>query len=91
MIMPGLDGFQVLGKFKSDAALRELAVIMLSALDEEGGIARCSEMGAEDYPAKPFSPILQADDKNLLSVRCLDSVFVVGRLAQRLARLVYTE
>src|SRR6266571_2248080 len=57
MVMPGLDGFQVLAKFKAEAALREVAVIMLSALDEENGIARCIEMGAEDYLAKPFNPI----------------------------------
>lgn len=57
LIMPGLDGFQVLAKFKSDPALRETPVIMLSALDEENGIARCIEMGAEDYLAKPFNPV----------------------------------
>ena len=57
MIMPGLDGFQVLAKFKSDPALKETAIIMLSALDEENGIARCIEMGAEDYLAKPFNPV----------------------------------
>jgi len=57
MVMPGLDGFQVLAKFKAEAALREVAVIMLSALDEENGIARCIEMGAEDYLAKPFNPV----------------------------------
>jgi len=57
MIMPGLDGFQVLGRIKSDAALRDIPVIMLSALDEENGIARCIEMGAEDYLAKPFSAV----------------------------------
>jgi sigma-B regulation protein RsbU (phosphoserine phosphatase) len=57
MIMPGLDGFQVLARFKDDPALRETPVIMLSALDEENGIARCIEMGAEDYLAKPFNPI----------------------------------
>ena len=56
MIMPGLDGFQVLAKFKADPALRESPIIMLSALDEENGIARCVEMGAEDYLAKPFNP-----------------------------------
>jgi phosphoserine phosphatase RsbU/P len=56
MIMPGLDGFQVLAKFKADPALREIPVIMLSALDEENGIARSIEMGAEDYLAKPFNP-----------------------------------
>jgi phosphoserine phosphatase RsbU/P len=57
MIMPGLDGFQVLAKFKADPKLRETPVIMLSALDQENGIARCIEMGAEDYLAKPFNPV----------------------------------
>ncbi len=57
MIMPGLDGFQVLARFKSDPVLQEASVLMLSALDEENGIARCIEMGAEDYLAKPFNPV----------------------------------
>ena len=57
MIMPGLDGFQVLAKLKAEPALREIPVIMLSALDEENGIARCIEMGAEDYLSKPFNPV----------------------------------
>jgi phosphoserine phosphatase RsbU/P len=57
MIMPGLDGFQVLAKFKADPALRQIPVIMLSALDDENGIARSIEMGAEDYLAKPFNPV----------------------------------
>ena len=57
LIMPGLDGYQVLLKMKHDPALREIPVIMLSALDQEGGIARCIEVGAEDYIAKPFSPV----------------------------------
>ena len=57
MIMPGLDGFQVLAKIKAEPMLRETPVIMLSALDEENGIARCIELGAEDYLAKPFNPV----------------------------------
>jgi sigma-B regulation protein RsbU (phosphoserine phosphatase) len=57
MIMPGLDGFHVLASLKADPALRETPVIMLSALDEENGIARCIEMGAEDYLAKPFNSV----------------------------------
>jgi|GEM_PF-103330 len=57
LIMSGLDGYQVLLKMKHDPALREIPVIMLSALDQEGGIARCIEQGAEDYVAKPFSPV----------------------------------
>jgi sigma-B regulation protein RsbU (phosphoserine phosphatase) len=57
MIMPGLDGFQVLAKLKATPSLREIPVIMLSALDEEKGVARSIEMGAEDYLAKPFNPV----------------------------------
>ena len=57
LIMTGLDGYQVLLKIKSDPAMREVPVIMLSALDQEGGIARCIELGAEDYVSKPFSPV----------------------------------
>jgi phosphoserine phosphatase RsbU/P len=57
LIMSGLDGAQVLMKMKVEPALREIPVIMLSALDQEGGIARCIELGAEDYIAKPFSPV----------------------------------
>jgi len=57
LIMSGLDGYQVLLKMKHDPVMREIPVIMLSALDQEGGIARCIEVGAEDYIAKPFSPV----------------------------------
>ncbi|HEV2210695.1 MAG TPA: SpoIIE family protein phosphatase [Verrucomicrobiae bacterium] len=57
MVMPGLDGFQVLAKFKAEPGLRDIPIIMLSALDEENGIARSIEMGAEDYLAKPFNPV----------------------------------
>ncbi len=57
LIMPGLDGYQVLSRLKADSVLKHVPVIMISALDQENGIARCIEMGAEDYIAKPFNPI----------------------------------
>jgi DNA-binding response OmpR family regulator len=57
LIMPGLDGIQVLAKLKADPALRAIPVVMLSALDDENGIARCIEMGAEDYLSKPLNPV----------------------------------
>ena len=57
MIMPDIDGFQVLAKMKADATLQHVPVIMISALDQEYGIARCIELGAEDYLAKPFNPV----------------------------------
>jgi sigma-B regulation protein RsbU (phosphoserine phosphatase) len=57
ILMPGLDGFEVLRCLKADPATQHIPVIMLSALDDEQGIARCIELGAEDYLAKPFNPV----------------------------------
>lgn len=57
LIMPGLDGCQVLTRMKADPGLKDIPVIMISALDQENGIARCIELGAEDYVAKPFNPV----------------------------------
>lgn len=58
IMMPEMDGYEVLRQMKSDSTLSDLPVIMISALDDEEGIAMCIEMGAEDYLAKPFNPVL---------------------------------
>lgn len=57
LIMPELDGYQILVKMKSDPALRHIPVIMISGLDQENGIARCIEAGAQDYLTKPFNSV----------------------------------
>ena len=54
LVMPELDGFQVLEQMKRDSRLRELPVIVISALDDMDSILRCIEMGATDYLPKPF-------------------------------------
>lgn len=54
LIMPDLDGFQVLEQMKRDSRLREVPVIVISALDDMDSILRCIEMGATDYLPKPF-------------------------------------
>ncbi|HAV64377.1 MAG TPA: adenylate/guanylate cyclase domain-containing response regulator [Verrucomicrobiales bacterium] len=58
MVMPGLDGPELLAEIKEDARLQNLPVIMISALDQMEGIVQCIELGAEDYLAKPFNPVL---------------------------------
>ncbi|HSR31348.1 MAG TPA: response regulator, partial [Anaerolineae bacterium] len=58
IIMPGMDGYQVLEQIKADPELRDLPVIVISALDEIDSAVRCIEMGAEDYLPKPFNPVL---------------------------------
>jgi class 3 adenylate cyclase len=56
--MPELDGYEVLAELKGDPHLREVPVIMTSALDELDSVVRCIEMGAEDYLTKPVNPVL---------------------------------
>jgi signal transduction histidine kinase len=58
IVMPELDGFQVLKALKADDAFRHIPVIMISGLDEMDSVARCIQLGAEDFLCKPFDPIL---------------------------------
>jgi len=54
LLMPELDGFEVLKQIKGDSRLRDLPVIVISALDDMDSILKCIEMGATDYLPKPF-------------------------------------
>jgi signal transduction histidine kinase len=58
ILMPVMDGYQTLAEIKRDPALRDVPVIVISALDEIDSVVRCIEMGAEDYLTKPFNPTL---------------------------------
>jgi CheY-like chemotaxis protein len=58
IMMPELNGFQVLDRLKNDERLRDVPVIMISALDQDDAVLRCIAMGAEDYLPKPFNPLL---------------------------------
>jgi len=58
VMMPRVDGFQVLTWLRDQARLRDLPVIMISALTEMNSMARCIELGAVDYLLKPFNPVL---------------------------------
>lgn len=58
IMMPEMDGYEVLQQLKADEALRHIPVIMISALDEIDSVVRCIQMGAEDYLLKPFDPTL---------------------------------
>ena len=58
IMMPEMDGYEVLQRLKADEALRDIPVVMISALSELDSAVRCIEMGAEDYLLKPFNPTL---------------------------------
>lgn len=58
IMMPEMNGYEVLERIKSDPELRHIPVVMISALDDIESVVRCIELGAEDYLFKPFNPTL---------------------------------
>lgn len=56
VIMPVMDGFQVLKKLKQSKSLRDIPVIFLTAKGMETDMVKGFEIGAKDYIVKPFSP-----------------------------------
>jgi DNA-binding response OmpR family regulator len=58
ILMPDMDGYQLLEQIKGKEELRHIPVIMISALDEMDSVIRCIEMGATDYLHKPYNPAL---------------------------------
>jgi len=61
VVMPGLNGYEVLERIKQHPRLHEIPVVMISGLDDMDSVARCVELGAEDYLIKPaHSTLLRA-------------------------------
>jgi putative two-component system response regulator len=58
IMMPVMDGYEVLKEMKADQQLKSIPVIMITAIDDATSAARCIDMGAEDYLTKPFDPTL---------------------------------
>jgi len=58
IMMPGIDGYEVLSHIKDDVTLRHIPVIMITALDEVDSALNCIKMGADDYLPKPIKNIL---------------------------------
>lgn len=56
MMMPVLDGQQVLRRLKADASTTDIPIIMLTARRQERDIVGALELGANDYLVKPFIP-----------------------------------
>ena len=58
VLMPEMDGYQVLEAIMADPDLKHIPVIMVSALDEMDSVIRCIELGAQDYLPKPANALL---------------------------------
>jgi len=70
--MPEMNGYQVLEQMKADVQLRDLPVIMISAIEDTESVVRCIELGADDYLPKPFDPtLLRARVRAILEKKAL--------------------
>jgi signal transduction histidine kinase/DNA-binding response OmpR family regulator len=58
IMMPNVNGYEVLAQMKANESLRHVPVIMISAVDDIDSVIRCIELGAEDYLPRPFNPTL---------------------------------
>ena len=58
IVMPEMDGYEVLAAIKEDPGLRDIPIIVISALDELDSVVKAIELGAEDYLPKAFDPVL---------------------------------
>jgi sigma-B regulation protein RsbU (phosphoserine phosphatase) len=58
IMMPDMNGYEVLEQVKATPALRDIPIIMISSIDEIESVIRCIELGAEDYLNKPFNATL---------------------------------
>ncbi|HEX9997140.1 MAG TPA: response regulator, partial [Abditibacterium sp.] len=58
LMMPVMDGFEVLEHVQSDVSLQHTPIIVISAEDDLDSVVRCIEMGAADHLPKPFNPVI---------------------------------
>ena len=58
IMMPEMNGYEVLDVLSRDGRTHQLPVLVISALSEVDAVARCLEQGAEDFIFKPFNPII---------------------------------
>ena len=86
LVMPKMDGYQVLKEVKKDPHLKNIPIIIISAQDETENLVKCLEIGAVDYIPKPFDPeiIKTRIDTALASKRISSIGNTVGELSSKI-------
>ena len=75
MIMPEMNGFEVLSFMKNSPVFKDIPVIMISGLQESELVTKCIEAGADDYLSKPFEPKeLDLRIKNIINKIKIDNL-----------------
>ena len=95
IMMPEVNGYEVLEEMKANEALRHIPVVMISAVDDIDSVVRCLELGADDYLPKPFNPTLlrarvestlakkRLQDRERLYAQSLERELEIGREIQQ--------
>ncbi|HTK77457.1 MAG TPA: response regulator [Gemmataceae bacterium] len=55
IMMPKISGFEVCKRLKADPATRDIAVLMITALDQTADVERAVEAGTDDFLTKPIN------------------------------------
>ena len=84
VMMPEMDGYEVLDRIKTDETLRHVPVIMITALDKMESVIRCIAAGAEDYLPRSADPVLL---RARISA-CLEKKFWNDRQREHVDRVV---
>lgn len=58
IMMPEMNGYEVLEQVRQDPVLREMPIVVISAIHDLDSVVRCIELGAADYLPKPFKNVL---------------------------------
>ena len=94
VMMPVMDGYEVLRRLQSDPARRHIPVIMVTAVDQVDSVVRCIELGATDYLPKPFNPVIlkarvnatleqkRLRDRERLHAKSMERELEIGRQIQ---------
>lgn len=70
VMMPGLDGLEVCRRIKANSSWQHIPIIMVTALQSKVMMARCLELGADDFVNKPLSSMeLRARVRSLLRIK----------------------
>ena len=58
VMMPGMNGYQLLERIRAEEALKGVHAIVISSVEDTQIIARCIQLGAEDYLPREFEPVI---------------------------------
>ncbi len=70
IVMPGMDGYEILSRLKADEKTRRIPVIFITGKTQEEEEVKGIELGAQDYITKPFSmPVIGARVRSVINLK----------------------